>query len=41
MKMLDGIEFDVNVHRVRLYAEIQGVKQTPLQDFVFAGHSSS
>lgn len=36
MKLLDDVEFEMIVDRVRLYAEIQGVKQTMLQDFIFA-----
>lgn len=36
MKLLDGFEFEVSVDRVRLYAEIDGVKQTVLQDFTFS-----
>lgn len=35
MKLLDGVEFGMAVDRLRLYAEVNGVKQTPLQDFVF------
>lgn len=36
MKLCEGIEFAVPVERLRLYAEVHGVKQTPLQDFVFS-----
>ena len=35
MKLLKDISFDIPVDRLRLYAEINGQKQTPLQDFPF------
>lgn len=35
MKVLDGISFDIPVDRLRLYAEVNGAKQTPLEDFPF------
>ena len=35
MKLLDDVMFEMNVNRLRLYAEIEGVKQTELQDFMF------
>jgi 2'-5' RNA ligase len=37
MKILEGTAFDIPVDRLRLYAEVNGVKQTPLEDFVFGG----
>jgi 2'-5' RNA ligase len=33
MKALEDITFDIPVDRLRLYAEVNGVKQTALQDF--------
>lgn len=33
MKALDGIAFDISVDRMRLYAEVEGRKQTALEDF--------
>ncbi|MDD4287337.1 MAG: 2'-5' RNA ligase family protein [Candidatus Peribacteraceae bacterium] len=36
MKTLEGIAFDIPVDRLRLYAEVNGAKQTKLEDFVFA-----
>jgi|SRR3989338_3223655 len=35
MKMLSDALFDMNVDRLRLYAEVDGRKQTVLQDFQF------
>ena len=35
MKKLHGCAFEVSVDRLRLYAEVDGVKQTHLEDFVF------
>ena len=35
MKLLDDASFDMHVDRLRLYAEIDGRKQTMLQDFLF------
>ncbi len=37
MKALRDCMFDIPVDRLRLYAEIDGRKQTPLQDFAFSG----
>lgn len=37
MKILAGTAFAVPVDRLRLYAEVNGAKQTPLQDYPFAG----
>ncbi len=37
MKALEGITFDIPVDRLRLYAEVNGAKQTPLEDFPFEG----
>ena len=39
MKLLRDVAFDVPVDRVRLYAECGGIRQAPLEDFMF--HSSS
>ncbi len=36
LKLLKHISFSVPVDRVRFYAEIEGKKQTPIRDFVFA-----
>jgi len=36
MKALQDCRFDIPVDRFRLYAEIEGQKQTPIQDFVFS-----
>jgi len=33
MKLLDNCEFKIPIDRLRIYAEIDGRKQTPLQDF--------
>lgn len=41
MKALEGISFDVPVDRLRLYAEVNGVKQTALQEFLFEGKRSN
>ena len=35
MKTLKNTSFDITFDRLRLYAEIDGKKQTPLQDFPF------
>lgn len=35
MKVLEGASFEMDVTMLRLYAEIDGQKQTPLQDFPF------
>jgi len=35
MKMLENISFAIPVDRLRLYAEVNGMKQTPLEDFDF------
>lgn len=35
MKMFDGVSFPMTIDRLRLYAEIEGRKQTPLEDCVF------
>ncbi|MDD5041314.1 MAG: 2'-5' RNA ligase family protein [Candidatus Peribacteraceae bacterium] len=35
MKILEGTGFEVPADRLRLYAEVNGVKQTLLQDFPF------
>lgn len=35
MKLLSDAEFGMHVERLRLYAEVQGIKQTALQDFPF------
>lgn len=35
MKILEGTAFDVPVDRLRLYAEVNGAKQTPLEDYPF------
>jgi len=35
MKAVEGALFDISVDRLRLYAEIDGRKQTPLEDFPF------
>ncbi len=39
MKVLEDVAFDIPVDRLRLYAEINGAKQTPLEEFVFAGRA--
>lgn len=36
MKVLEGIAFDIPVDRLRLYGEVNGAKQTPLEDFPFS-----
>ena len=33
MKILEGVSLEIPVDRMRLYAEVNGVKQTSLQDF--------
>ena len=35
MKLIEDAALDINADRLRLYAEIDGVKQTALQDFLF------
>jgi 2'-5' RNA ligase len=35
MKLLKNVSFPISCGRLRLYAEVDGVKQTPIQDFVF------
>ena len=35
LKLLKDCQFEIPSDRLRLYAEIEGRKQTPLQDFVF------
>jgi len=35
MKILEGTAFNIPVDRLRLYAEVNGAKQTALEDFVF------
>ncbi|MFH0770705.1 MAG: 2'-5' RNA ligase family protein [Candidatus Peregrinibacteria bacterium] len=35
MKALDGIAFEIPIDRLRLYVEVDGRKQTPLEEFVF------
>lgn len=37
LKLLKNAEFTMPCDRLRLYAEIEGKKQTPLEDFVFGG----
>lgn len=37
MKALEGTAFDIPVDRLRLYAEVNGVRQTMLEDFLFTG----
>jgi len=37
LKLLKDAEFDIPIDRLRLYAEVEGVKQTPMKDFVFGG----
>ena len=39
MKALDAIAFDIPIDRLRLYAEVNGMKQTPLEDFCFGLNS--
>ena len=41
MKILKNISFDVPVDRLRLYADIDGKKQTPLQGFPFSRKSKN
>lgn len=36
MKALEGVAFAIPVDRLRLYAEVNGMEQTALEDFVFA-----
>ncbi len=35
LKLLKDVEFPIPCDRLRLYAEVEGRKQTPLEDFVF------
>ncbi len=35
MKVFDGVSFDIPVDTIRFYAEIDGMKQTPVGDFAF------
>ncbi len=35
LKVIGEVEFEMRVDRVRLYAEVGGVKQVPIQDFNF------
>ena len=37
MKLIEDAGLEITVDRLRLYAEIGGVKQTRLQDFTFSG----
>ncbi len=37
MKFVEDAEFEMQVDRLRLYAEVDGVKQTALEDFLFNG----
>lgn len=39
MKLLKDAELVIHVDRIRLYANIDGVSQTPLKDFAFAGQA--
>jgi 2'-5' RNA ligase len=41
MKILKGVTCDIPFDRLRLYAEINGVKQTPIQDFPFTQEAAS
>ena len=34
MKLVKDVSFEIPVDRIRLYAEIDGVKQTPIRDFL-------
>lgn len=36
MKLLHDAVFTIHVNVIRLYAEVQGIQQAPLQDFAFA-----
>lgn len=36
LKSLADAEFDIRVDRIRLYADVDGAKQTPLEEFAFA-----
>ena len=40
LKLIDDAAFAITVDRLRLYAEVDGVKQTPLQDFLLRGTSA-
>jgi 2'-5' RNA ligase len=40
MKLLDEASCAIDVDRIRLYAEIEGEKQTPLQDFCFSSNAT-
>lgn len=37
MKALEGTTFAIPVDRLRIYAEVRGVRQTAIEDFVFGG----
>jgi|SRR3989338_760385 len=37
MKQLKDIRFDINADRLRFYSKISGMRQTPVEDFVFSG----
>ena len=37
MKLLANCPFSINVDHLRLYAEVDGIKQTPLADFALTG----
>jgi len=41
MKLLEDCAFAIPFERLRLYAEINGVKQTPIEDYALSGSSSS
>ena len=41
LKLIDDAAFGIPVDRLRLYAEVDGVKQTPLQDFILKGTTLS
>ncbi|MDD3896961.1 MAG: 2'-5' RNA ligase family protein [Candidatus Peribacteraceae bacterium] len=41
MKALDGCAFDIPVDRLRLYAEIDGRKQTPIEEYLFGEITSA
>ena len=36
MKEFHRVSFEIPIDRLRLYAEVNGVKQTPLQDFILS-----
>jgi len=41
MKVMGNVSFEVLFDCLRLYAEVEGQKQTPLQDFAFTLHTTS